>query len=82
MGFRRQFIRKMWLIELSFLYFNVCRIFFSSLSLSNTSSFFTLSVRLIFSVLLKHRILKLSRFLSSTFRSVQVSAPHKAMVQV
>jgi hypothetical protein len=44
---RRQFLRKMWPIPLAFHLFIVCRIFLFSLSLRNTSSFLTQSVRLI-----------------------------------
>jgi len=71
--FRRQFLRKMWPIHLAFFLVIVCRLFLSSLTLCNTS-FFTRSIQLIFSVLLQHRISRLSRYLWSTFRSVQVSA--------
>ena len=38
-----------------------CRIFLCSLTLSNTSSFLTCSVQLIFSILLQHHITELSR---------------------
>jgi hypothetical protein len=38
-----------------------CRIFLCSLTLSNTSSFFTCSVQLIYSILLLHHISNLSR---------------------
>ena len=47
--FRRQFLRKMWPIQLAFRFLISCRIFFCSLTLSNTSSFLTWSVELIFS---------------------------------
>ena len=39
--FRRQFLRKMWPIQLSFRFLISCRIFLCSLTLSNTSSFLT-----------------------------------------
>jgi hypothetical protein len=52
-------------------------IFPSSLTLSNTSSFLTRSVQLIFSILLQHHILKLFRYFWYTFQSFQVSAPYK-----
>ena len=58
-----------------------CRIFLCSLTLNSTSSFLTCSVQLIFSILLQHHISKLSRCFWSTARSVQVSAPYKAMLQ-
>ena len=57
---RRQFLRKMWPIQLAFRLLISCRIFFCSLTLSLTSSFLTWSVQLIFSILLQH-ISKLSR---------------------
>ena len=60
---RRQFLRKMWPIQLAFRFFISCRIFLCSLTLSNTSSFLTWSVQLIFSILLQHHISKLSRCL-------------------
>ena len=50
--FRMQFLRKMWPIQLAFLFLISCRIFLCSLTLSNTSSFLTWSVQLIFSILL------------------------------
>ena len=50
--FRRQFLRKLWPILSAFLLFIVCRIFLSCLALCNTYSFFTLSVHLIYSILL------------------------------
>ena len=79
---RRQFLRKMWPIQLAFRLLISCRTFLCSLTLSNTSSFLTWSVQLIFSILLQHHIWKLSRFFWSTAPSVQVSAPYKAMLQM
>jgi len=58
---RGQFLRKMWPIQLAFPLLISCRIFLCSLTLSNTSSFLTWSVQLIFSILLQHQISKLSR---------------------
>ena len=58
-----------------------CRIFLCLLTLSNTSSFLTWSVQLIFSILLQHYISKLSSYFWSAARSVQVSAPYKAMLR-
>jgi hypothetical protein len=52
------------------------------LTLSNTSSFHAWSVQLIFSILLQHRISKLSKCFWSTVRSIHVSAPYKAMLQM
>jgi len=79
---RRQFLRKMWPIQFAFRLLISCRIFLCSLTLSNTSSFLTWSVQLIFSILLQHHVSKLSRCFWSTARSVQVSAPYKAMLQM
>jgi len=79
---RRQFLRKMWPIKLAFRLLISCRIFLYSLTLSNTSSFLTWSVQLIFSTLLQHHISKPSRCFCCSARSVQVSAPRKAMLQM
>jgi len=76
--FSRQFLRKMWPIQLAFRFLISCRIFHCSLTLSNTSSFLTWSIQLIFSVLRQCHIWKLSRYFWSAARSVQVSAPYKA----
>ena len=46
---KRQFLRKMWPIQLAFLLFIVCMIFLFSSIVCNTSSFLTRSVQLIFS---------------------------------
>ena len=77
---RRQFLRKMWPIQLAFHFLISCRIFLCSLTLSNTYSFLTKSVQLIFSIFLQHHISELSRCFWSTARSVQFSAPYKAML--
>ena len=76
--FRRQFLRNMWPTQLALRFLMSCRIFLCPLTLSNTSSFLTWSVQLIFSILLQHHISKLSRYFLSAARSVQVSAPYKA----
>jgi len=73
--FRRQFLHKMWPIQLAFRFRISCRIFLCSLTLSNISSFLTWSVQLIFSILLQHHISELSRYFWSTARRVQVSTP-------
>ena len=78
---RRQFLRKMWPIQLAFRFLISCRIFLCLLILSNTSSFLTWSVQLIFSILLQHHISKLSSRLWSVARNVQVSASYRAMLQ-
>jgi hypothetical protein len=46
------------------------------------ATFFTRSVELIFSILLQHHISKLSRYLSSAFRSDQVLGPYKPTLQM
>jgi hypothetical protein len=48
--FRKQFLRKIWPIQLAVLHFNLCRIFLSFLILCNASSFFTRTVQLTFSM--------------------------------
>ena len=57
--FGRQFLHKMWPIQLAFRFRISRRIFLCSLTLSNTSSFLTWSIQLIFSILLQHHISKL-----------------------
>jgi hypothetical protein len=47
--------------------------------LSNTSLFLTWSVQLTFSILLQHHISKISMCFRYTARSVQVSAPYRAV---
>jgi len=54
--FRRQFLRKMCPIQIAFRFLISCGMFLCSLTLSNTSSFLTWSVQLIFSILLQHHI--------------------------
>ena len=49
---RRQFVRKLWPIQLAFLHFTLCMILLSSLTPCNASSFLTRSVQLIFSIFL------------------------------
>jgi len=77
--FRRQFLCKMWPIQVAFLICIVCRSFLSSLTVCNISSFLTQSLQLIFSILLHHYVSKLPRCFWSTFWSVQFSASYKAM---
>jgi hypothetical protein len=50
---RRQFLHKMWPIQLAFRLLVSCRIFLCSLTLSNTSIFLIRSVQLILSILLQ-----------------------------
>ena len=82
--FRRQLlckIWKMWPIKLALLLFIVCRIFFSTLTLCNMSLFLIRQVQLI-SILLQQNPSKFSRYFWSTFWSVQVSTPNKAIIQM
>jgi len=72
----------MWPIQLAFILFTVCSIYLLSLTLCNTSSLLTRSVQPTFSMLLQHHISQLSRYLWSTFPRIQVSAPHKATLQM
>jgi len=69
--FRKQFLCKMCPTQLAFRFLISCRIFLCILTPSNTSSFLTWSVQLIFSILLQHHISKLSRYFWSAARSVQ-----------
>jgi hypothetical protein len=78
---RRQFLHRVWPTQLA-LRFILCRIFLSSLTLSNTSSFLTWSVQLIFSILLQHHISKLPRCFWSATQSIQLSASYNAMLQM
>jgi len=80
--YRRQFLRKIWPIQFAFRLRISCRVLLCSLTLSNTSSFLTWSVQLIFSIVLQHHVSKLSRCFWSTAPSVQVSAPYKVMLQM
>jgi len=80
---RRQFLRKMWPIQLAFRLLISCRILLCPLTLSNTSSFLTWSVQFIFPILLQHHISKLSRcFLPArsvyVFSTIQSYAPNVA----
>ena len=70
-SFGRNFLRKMWPIQLAILLF-LLYVGYSSPPwlFCNTSSSTTRSVQLIFSILLQHHISKLSTHLWSTFRSV------------
>jgi hypothetical protein len=68
--FRRQCLRNMWPIQLVFLIFIVCGMFFSYLSQCNTSSFLTRSAQMIISILPQHHISDIIRYFWSTFWSV------------
>ena len=69
---RRQFLRTMWPIYFAFRLRISCRIFLCSLTLSNTSSFLTWSVQLIFSILLQHQI-QLYRLIYFSLSDLHVS---------
>jgi hypothetical protein len=77
---RRQILREMWPIQLAFLLFIVRRIFLSSLTLRDTSSVFTRSVRLI-SIALQHYISKLSGCFWSNVYVVQLDTQCSFMVE-
>jgi hypothetical protein len=72
----------MWPIQLAFLLFLVYRIFLSSSTPCNSSSFHTRSVKITSSNLLYHHISRNSRYVWPTFQSVRISAPYKAMLPV
>jgi len=74
--FKRQFPRQISPIQLAFLHFIVCRIFLSTLDLSN-SSFLPQSIQLS-----PIPYFKSCRVYLITFRSVQCSAPQNAMLQM
>ena len=78
--FRRQFLRKMWPIQLAFRFLISCRIFLCSLTLSDTSPFLTWSVELIFSILLQHLMSKLSNLLAyNTWQYINYSLLFKVI---
>jgi hypothetical protein len=52
------------------------------LTLSNTSSFLTRSVQLIFSIFLQYHVSNISSWFYYTARSVQISAPYKPILQM
>jgi hypothetical protein len=58
---RRQFLLKIWQLQLHFLLFIVFKSFLSSLTVCNTSLFLIWSVQLILSILRHHHILKLMK---------------------
>jgi hypothetical protein len=64
---RRQFLHKMWPIQLAFRLLISCRIFLCSFTVSNTSPFLTWSLQLTFSILLQHHISKLSTCIWSIY---------------
>ena len=78
----KQFLCKMRPIQYTSLLFIICRICLSSLILCSTYLFLTQYVQMTFSILLQHHIPKLTRYFRSTFRSVQISVPHKAAPQI
>ena len=76
--FKKHFLRQNITNLLAFLLCIVCRIYLPFLTPCN-APFLTRSAQLIFSMVLQHRILKLSRYFWSIFRSVQ--AQYKVMLQ-
>ena len=77
--FRRQFLHKMWRIQLAFLLYIVCWLFLSSSTLCNSSSGFIRSLQLTL-ILLHYHISKRFRYYWSIFRSVQITAPQKSVL--
>ena len=73
---RRQFLHKMWPIQLAFRLLISCRILLCCLTLSNTSSFLTWSIQIIFSILFQHNISKLSTFFSDLLPEVSQFLHH------
>jgi hypothetical protein len=65
--FRIQFICNMWPIHSAFILFLICRKWIFSLNFFNISSFLSRTVQLIFSTLLQHHILKIPRYIWSTY---------------
>jgi hypothetical protein len=80
--FRRRFLRNMRPIQLVFLICTFCRLIHSSSTLCNFFSFLTRSAHLTLLIVLQHHTSKLSRYCWSTFRSVEDSAPYRAMPQI
>jgi hypothetical protein len=73
--FRRQFLRNMWPIQLAvIIYFIIRKKSLFSLTLWNTSSFLSRSVKMI-SILLEHHTSKHSRYIWPIFRKISLSAP-------
>jgi len=68
--FRRQFLRRMWPIQLAFLLFTICTMLLPSLTLNNIS-YFTRSVQLFFSIILQHHIAKLSPSTAPHFKTMK-----------
>jgi hypothetical protein len=63
-------------------FFYSIRMFLSSLTLCNTSSFFTRSFQIIFSIFLRHCNSKLSRNCGYTFQSVKLSVFSRALFEM
>jgi hypothetical protein len=62
--------------------FILCRIFLSQSTPCTESSFPTWWAQLILCFLLQHHVSKLSRYFWFIFRSVHVSAPYRAELQI
>jgi hypothetical protein len=77
---RKQFPCKTWPIQLAFRLRISCRIFLCSLALSNTSSFLTWSIQLIFSIFLQHHIKSLQVFLIYLLTYIHVLTPHTTVL--
>ena len=72
-SWRRQFLLRIWTIQLAFLR----RILFISVLLFPICSLVTSSGHFIFSIPLQHHISELSKYFRTNFLSVQVSKPYK-----
>ena len=81
-SWRIQFLLRIWPVQLVFLF----RILFISVLFSpirlRTLSLVTFSDCFIFSILLQHNSLKLSKYFRSDFHSVQVFEPYISMLQI
>jgi hypothetical protein len=74
-SWRRQFLLKIWPIQLAFLRRILFRSVFFYPKRSRTCSLVTFSDHFIFFILLQHHISKLFKYFRSNFLSVQVSEP-------
>ena len=81
-SWRRQFILRIWPIQLAFPGRILFRsVLFSPIGLrSRTCSLLSYSDHFIFHILLQHYISKLSKYFRSNFLSIQFSEPHKAIL--
>jgi len=76
--FEKRHLRQIWPTQLTFLLCFTCRMFLFSSPLRNTSSFITRSIQMVFYILIKQHISKLTRSFWFTVRIVQSLAPAMA----